>query len=125
MIRIEISAEQVKALEDLRHTALKPAERDRVEMLLLHAQGWSAGRISRFLGYSDTWVRQVLRAFAANGLDSIYLKKPGPPQLASNSTKAQNRQSFFKRRINVSRTRPTAGGKHISGRESIVSRLGR
>jgi transposase len=79
MIRIQISAGQVKALEELRHTALKPAERDRVEMLLLHAQGWSAGRISRFLGYSDTWVRQVLRVFVANGLDSIYVKKPGPP----------------------------------------------
>ncbi|MCK6587502.1 MAG: IS630 family transposase [Polyangiaceae bacterium] len=48
-------------------------------MLLLHAEGWSAPRIGRFLSYSDEWVRQVLRSFAVRGLASIHVHKPGPP----------------------------------------------
>ncbi|NUQ77838.1 MAG: IS630 family transposase [Polyangiaceae bacterium] len=62
MIRISISPADIERLRNLRQSALKPAERDRIEMLLLHAEGWSAPRIGRFLSYSDEWVRQVLNA---------------------------------------------------------------
>jgi transposase len=83
MIRLQIPEEHVEMLKNLRHSPLKPAERDRVEMLLLHHHGWSAPRVAQFFDCSEEWVRQVFRAFSVHGAESIYLKKPGPaPDLA-------------------------------------------
>jgi transposase len=78
MIHLHISEDQVDELRTLRRTALKPAERDRVEMLLLHHQGWSAPHVARFFGRSEERIRLLFKAFAEYGVKSIYLHKPGP-----------------------------------------------
>jgi putative transposase len=53
--------------------------RDRVEMVLLAAEGWSAPRIAQHLGVSAQTVRRVVRAFRQHGTDALERKLPGPP----------------------------------------------
>lgn len=53
--------------------------RDRVEMVLLACDGWSAPRIARHLGVSAPTVRRVVRAFRQHGTDALERKLPGPP----------------------------------------------
>lgn len=57
--------------------------RERVDMLLLRAQGWSAPQIASFLGCHPQTVRRLLRAFQAKGLKALQRRLPGPePNLA-------------------------------------------
>ncbi|OJT16202.1 hypothetical protein BO221_51110, partial [Archangium sp. Cb G35] len=44
--------------------------RERVDMVLLAAKGWSAPLIAQHLGCSDKTVRRVLRAFEAKGVEA-------------------------------------------------------
>ena len=58
-------------------------ERDRVEMVLLSATGWSPPAIAQHLGYHAATVRHALKAFAARGLAGLWQQRPGPrPDLA-------------------------------------------
>ena len=69
MLRITLSpalAEAVRALR--RDTSLSPAERDRVEMVLLSAEGWSPPKIASHLGYCAATVRTVLVGFPTTGV---------------------------------------------------------
>ena len=52
--------------------------RERVEMVLLAAEGRSAPAIARHLGCSDKTVRRALHAFAGTGLDALDRKPRGP-----------------------------------------------
>lgn len=52
--------------------------RERVEMVLLAAEGQSAPAIARHLGCSDKTVRRVLHAFAQQGPDALDRKARGP-----------------------------------------------
>jgi transposase len=52
--------------------------RDRVEMVLLAAEGWSAPLIAHHLGCSDKTVRRVLAAFRSTGVDALDRKLRGP-----------------------------------------------
>jgi putative transposase len=80
MIRIVLSAEQREAVQALRRDArLRPAERDRVEMLLLSEAGWAAPRIAQHLGCSTATVRRFFHAFQAAGLAAVRRQRPGPP----------------------------------------------
>jgi putative transposase len=64
MLRVTLSPEQAEAVRSLRRDAsLLPAERDRVEMVLLSAEGWSAPKIAAHLGYCSATVRTVLVTF--------------------------------------------------------------
>ena len=66
MIRIVLSAEQREAVQALRRDPrLRPAERDRVEMLLLSEAGWAAPRIAQHLECSTATVRRFFHAFQA------------------------------------------------------------
>ena len=81
MIRLELTPEQHGAVQALRHDrTLRPAERDRVEMVLLSAEGWSPPRIGRHLGCHPATVRQTLKRFDADGTAVLRWRQPGPPK---------------------------------------------
>lgn len=79
MHRTTLTDEQRTALQAARHDArLKPHERDRVEMLLLSAAGWSPPQIAQHCGCTPKPVRALLARYRAVGLDAIHRKRPGP-----------------------------------------------
>src|SRR4051812_16013045 len=81
MIHVCPTPEQRSVLQALRcEPTLRPAERDRVEMVLLSAAGWSPPRIAGHLGCHPATVRQVLKRFAADGAASLPWRRPGPPK---------------------------------------------
>lgn len=81
MLHVTLSPEQGEAVRGLRRDgSLSPAERDRVEMVLLSAEGWSAPKIAGHLGYCAATVRTVLVNFPATGLEGLRRKRPGPPK---------------------------------------------
>jgi transposase len=81
MLRVTLSLEQREAVRAMRQDAsLVPAERDRVEMVLLSAEGWSAPKIASHLGYCSATVRTVLVNFPTTGPDGLRRQRPGPPK---------------------------------------------
>src|SRR5919201_3047979 len=79
MLQITLLADQREAVQSLRRApSLRPAERDRVEMLLLSEAGWAAARIAGHLGYSTATVRRFFHAFQHTGLAAIRRQRPGP-----------------------------------------------
>ncbi len=80
MIRANLTPETRDAVQALRRDAtLSPAERDRVEMILLSDAGWSPPRIADHLNYHAKTVRLVLRRYQEQGLASLRYRCPGPP----------------------------------------------
>ena len=80
MIRLTLTSDERAAVQALRHDAtLSPAERDRVEIVLLSAEGWSPPRIGTYLGYHAATVRRLLIAIREDGLSSLRRRPPGPP----------------------------------------------
>ena len=80
MIRLTLTSEEWAAARALRRdSTLTPPERDRVEMVLLSADGWSPPRIGAHLGYHAATVRRLLVALRENGLSSLRRRPPGPP----------------------------------------------
>src|SRR5215211_7783577 len=68
MIRVQLTETERAAVQALRRDKeLAPAERDRVEMVLLSDAGWSAPRIAGHLGYCAAAVRATLKRFGAAG----------------------------------------------------------
>jgi transposase len=65
-------------LHTLRRTDLPAVTRDRLEMVLLSAAGWSPPRIGQHLGRHPHTVRAVLKGFAARGTPALYPDRPGP-----------------------------------------------
>lgn len=79
MLRIHLIADQHAAVEALRRdVTLRPAERDRVEMLLLAVAGWSVPRIADHFGCCQATVRRLLHRFATEGLPALRRQSPGP-----------------------------------------------
>ncbi len=77
----ETGVEGLRALR--RDKTLKPAERDRVEMLALSAAGWKVSEIARHLGCCEETVRRVFRQYKAEGMPALRHDLPGPePDLA-------------------------------------------
>jgi transposase len=84
MIRLTLAeAERAAVQARRRDRDLTPAERDRVEMVLLNDGGWSAPRIARHLGYCAATVRAVLKGFQTGGTAGLRRGRPGPPQDAA------------------------------------------
>jgi transposase len=80
MIRLTLSPAQQEQVQALRRDpTLKPTERDRVEMVLLAASGWSAPRIAQHLAAHPNTVRSVLKGFLAHGATTLRRKPSGPP----------------------------------------------
>ena len=79
-LHLTLSDEDRDAVRALRRDpSIRPAERDRVEMVLLADGGWSAPRIAHHLACQAATVRRVLQRFAADGLPSLRRRPPGPP----------------------------------------------
>jgi len=84
MIRLTLSESERHAVQALRRDAtLHPAERDRVEMVLLSAAGWSPPAIAAHLGYCAVTVRTVLKTYRTTGLAALHRQRPGPPPNAA------------------------------------------
>ena len=80
MIRHELTDDQQAALQAARRDpTLTPAERDRVEMVLLSATGWSPPAIAQHLGYCAATVRPVLKQLPNTGVAGWHRQRPGPP----------------------------------------------
>jgi transposase len=80
MRRTTLSDAQRAALQHARHDpSLRPYQRDRVEMILLSASGWSPPKIAAYLGWTAKPVRAVLDRYRAAGLAALQRQRPGPP----------------------------------------------
>jgi transposase len=79
MIRLNLTDDERAALQAARRApTVTPAERDRVEMVLLCATGWSPPAIAQHLGYCAATVRTVLKAFPTTGVAGLHRQRPGP-----------------------------------------------
>lgn len=83
MIHIQLDDATRAELQSLRQAALSPRSRDRLEMLLLSAAGWSPPRIAAHLGCDAQTVRKTLHGFRRRGQAALFPAPPGPaPDLA-------------------------------------------
>ena len=81
MIRLTLSDDEAAVVRALRRDpTLAPAERDRVEMVLLSAAGWTPPAIADHVGYCAATVRTVLKAFRRTGTTGLRRTRPGPPK---------------------------------------------
>jgi transposase len=78
MLRISLSDSQRIELHALRRTDLPAVARDRLEMVLMSAAGWSPPRIATHLGRHPHTVRAALKGFAARGTAAFHPDTPGP-----------------------------------------------
>jgi hypothetical protein len=78
MLRIHLNDSQRSELQILRRTDLPAVARDRLEMVLLSAAGWSPPRIAEHLGRHPHTARAALKGFAARGPGAFYPDAPGP-----------------------------------------------
>ena len=83
-LHIQMTSRQRRTLRQLRHDPrLRPRERDRVEMCLLSAQGWTAPRLAVHLDVCAATVRRWIRQWEARGLKSLrYARMGRPPAVA-------------------------------------------
>ena len=83
-LHIQMTARQRRRLRQLRRDPrLRPRERDRVEMCLLSAQGWTAPRLAVHLDVCAATVRRWIRQWEARGLKSLrYARMGRPPAVA-------------------------------------------
>jgi transposase len=78
MLRTSLSDSQRSELQSLRRTDLPAVARDRLEMVLMSAAGWSPPKIAEHLGRHPHTVRAALKGFAARGTAAFYPDAPGP-----------------------------------------------
>src|SRR5579871_5318198 len=80
MLRIHLSDSARDELRRLRRQpGAAPRARDRAEMVLLVAAGWSAPRAAEHLGYCPAAVRSALRLYRAGGAAALAPRRTGPP----------------------------------------------
>jgi transposase len=74
-----LTAQERAAVEALRRDpSLRPADRDRVEMLLLAAAGWTVPQLASHFHRCQQTVRRLLHHFAAAGLPALRCQPRGP-----------------------------------------------
>src|SRR3954465_14865190 len=78
MLRTSLTDPQRSELLALRRTDLPAVARDRLEMVLLSAAGWSPPRIAGHMDRHPHTVRAALKGFAARGASAFYPDAPGP-----------------------------------------------
>ncbi len=80
MLRITLTPDQRAAAQVARRDPMRtPLERDRVEMVLLAADGWRPPAIAHHLAYHAATVRHALKAYQAQGLAGLWQQRTGPP----------------------------------------------
>ena len=84
MLHITLTATQRDAVEALRRDpSLSPADRDRVEMVLLSATGWSVPQLAAHFHCCEATVRRLVHRFTPGDLSCLRRQHPGPaPDLA-------------------------------------------
>ena len=78
MLRTSLTDSQRIELHALRRSDLPAVSRDRLEMVLMSAAGWSPPDIAAHLGRHPHTVRAALKGFAARGTAAFYPDAPGP-----------------------------------------------
>ena len=78
MLRTSLTDSQRSELQTLRRTDLAAVARDRLEMVLMSADGWSPPKIAAHLNRHPHTVRATLKGFAARGTQAFYPDAPGP-----------------------------------------------
>jgi putative transposase len=78
MLRISLSDLQRSELHALRRADLPAVCRDRLEVVLMSAAGWSPPKIAEHLGRHPHTVRAAIKGFAARGTEAFYPDAPGP-----------------------------------------------
>jgi putative transposase len=78
MLHLHLSDAQRLELQTLRQTNLRAVSRNRLEMSLLFAAGWSAPRVAKHLGCHPHTARAALKGFIARGTASFTPELPGP-----------------------------------------------
>jgi putative transposase len=102
MIRVTLTVPERTAVQALRRDpTLRPAERDRVEMVLLSAAGWTVPAIAAHLGYCAATVRTVLKHFTPTDLTTLRCQRPGPPK---DFARAEQVTAALTRRLDEPRT---------------------
>src|SRR5579883_551671 len=102
MLRLTLTDDQQRELQRLRRDpALSPLERDRVEIVLLAAGGWSAPRIAAHLGRCGPTVRAALHRFAADGPAGLRQQRTGP---APDATRREQVTAALDRLLGQDRT---------------------
>ncbi|RKH68621.1 helix-turn-helix domain-containing protein [Corallococcus aberystwythensis] len=75
---LQVSEDERRRLREIARSADAGwVERERVEMVLLAAEGWSAPRIGVHLSRSAATVRRVLRAYVQKGPEALFPALPG------------------------------------------------
>lgn len=62
----------------MRRGALHPKLRERAEVVLLYAHGWTAKQVGAHVGRSERSVRRWLHAYAEGGDEALAPDRPGP-----------------------------------------------
>ena len=78
MLRTSLTDSQRSELQTLRRTDLPAVARDRLEMVLMSAAGWSPPKIAEHLGRHPHTVRAAIKGFTARGTEAFYPDAPGP-----------------------------------------------
>src|SRR4051812_44887478 len=79
MLRISLTSDDRAAVEALRRdSSLRPAERDRVEMILLSASDWTVPQLASHFHCCQATMRRLLHGFVAEGLSALHRQQPGP-----------------------------------------------
>ena len=79
MDSLRVDKAERERLRGIGHSSdVDAAERDRVQMVLLAAEGWSAPRIAAHLGCSDKTVRRALKGWRERGEAALFKRLPGP-----------------------------------------------
>jgi transposase len=65
----------------MRQADVHPKTRERAEVVLLYAKGWTAEEVAEHVGRSERSVRRWLHAYAAGGLAALAPDRPGPVPL--------------------------------------------
>jgi putative transposase len=118
MIRVRLTDLERTAVQALRRDAtLRPAEGDRVEMVLLSAAGWTVPAIAHHLGYCAATVRTVLKQFIPTDLTMLRRHRPGPP---TDWARAERVTAALNRRLDEPRTWTAAQLAQALQEEGIV-----
>jgi putative transposase len=84
MLRISLTPNDRAAVAALRRDpTLRPADRDRVEMILLSAAGWTVPQLASHFHCCQQTVRRLLHRFPAAGLPALRHRPRGPAPDAS------------------------------------------
>lgn len=78
MLRTSLSDAQRAELQALRRTDLPAVARDRLEMVVMNAAGWSPPKIAEHLGRHPHTVRAAIKGYAARGTAAFRPDAPGP-----------------------------------------------